>query len=183
MLSKLKMPLKLKCFAWLMLSNKIITWDNLCKRGFNGLGLCVLCYQNVESVHHIMNDYAFTCNIWQHVMKHCGISFNWQGSGLNSGIRRWMCLYPAYKSMPLWICWQIRLYRNEMIFEMKSRSMDWMLSRILSNCGEGTALEKKIRIIKKPLFYASMIRGFFMVLHSGRDWIVELVVYCNSLMI
>jgi hypothetical protein len=70
-----------------------------------------------------------------------------------------------------------------MIFEMKRRSTDWMVSKILSNCGEGTALKKKIKIIKKPLFYASMIKGFFMVLHSGGDWIVEVVVYYNSLMI
>jgi len=48
-----------------------------------------------------------------------------------------------------------------MIFEMKRKSTDWMVSRIFSNCGGGTALKKKIKIIKKPLFDAFVIKGFF----------------------
>lgn len=41
---KLSLPLKIKCFIWLALSKKILTWDNLCQRGFIGLGWCPLCF-------------------------------------------------------------------------------------------------------------------------------------------
>lgn len=33
-----KLPLKLKCFGWLDGSNELLTWDNLCCRGFTEPG-------------------------------------------------------------------------------------------------------------------------------------------------
>ena len=33
-------PLKIKCFLWLCLVNKILTWSNLLKHGFIGPGIC-----------------------------------------------------------------------------------------------------------------------------------------------
>jgi len=36
-------PLKLKCFMWLVVHNNILTWDNIHKRGFQDLGRCSLC--------------------------------------------------------------------------------------------------------------------------------------------
>ena len=43
MLWYLKLPLKLICFTWLLMKDRILTWDHLQSRGFNGPGLCVLC--------------------------------------------------------------------------------------------------------------------------------------------
>jgi hypothetical protein len=40
---KWKIPLKVKLFCWLMFENKILTWDNLTKRGIIGPSRCVLC--------------------------------------------------------------------------------------------------------------------------------------------
>ena len=39
----LSIPLKLKCFIWLILKGKILTWDQLQSRGFMGPSRCVLC--------------------------------------------------------------------------------------------------------------------------------------------
>jgi len=38
-----KMPLKIKAFIWLALEGKIVTWDLLQKRGWEGLTRCPLC--------------------------------------------------------------------------------------------------------------------------------------------
>ena len=43
---KWNIPLKLKCFLWLFLENKILNWDNLHNRGFTRLGICPLCNSN-----------------------------------------------------------------------------------------------------------------------------------------
>ena len=38
---KWKFPLKVNWFLWLCVENKILTWNNLLKRGFCGLGIYV----------------------------------------------------------------------------------------------------------------------------------------------
>jgi len=46
-------PLNVKLFFWLVLENKILTWDNLVKRGRNGPGRCALCNEVEEYVFHL----------------------------------------------------------------------------------------------------------------------------------
>ena len=55
------LPCKIGCFVWLVLRNKILTWDNLQKRGKIGPGICSLCYSNEETVHHMFSR----CPIWR----------------------------------------------------------------------------------------------------------------------
>ena len=52
---KWKIPMKIKCFSWLCLMNKISTWDNLCNRGWIGPNFCHLCREASESVNHLCN--------------------------------------------------------------------------------------------------------------------------------
>jgi hypothetical protein len=46
-------PLKIKLFLWLLLENKILTWENLQRRGWYGPGICCLCGTNEESSQHV----------------------------------------------------------------------------------------------------------------------------------
>jgi hypothetical protein len=43
-------PQKIKLFSWLLIEDKLLTWNNLNKRGWQGPGLCLLCRGNEESV-------------------------------------------------------------------------------------------------------------------------------------
>ena len=54
-----KMPIKIKCFGWLVLTNKILTWEALQKRGFIGPGWCCLCHQDIKTVQHIFGYCVF----------------------------------------------------------------------------------------------------------------------------
>ena len=54
------LPRKIGCFIWLVQKNRILTWDNLQKRGKNGPGICVLCLNNEETVLHLFTR----CPIW-----------------------------------------------------------------------------------------------------------------------
>ena len=58
------LPRKIGCFTWLVLRNKILTWDNLQKRGKIGPGICILCYSNEETVYHIFSR----CPIWRCIL-------------------------------------------------------------------------------------------------------------------
>ena len=49
------LPSKIGCFIWLALRNKILTWDNLQKRGWFGPGICALCNADEESVMYIFS--------------------------------------------------------------------------------------------------------------------------------
>ena len=46
------LPNKISCFIWLALRNRVLTWENLQKKGKSGPGICVLCYAGEETVEH-----------------------------------------------------------------------------------------------------------------------------------
>lgn len=61
-------PLKIKIFNWLALDNKILTLDNLARRGCNSISTftCVLCYTAIETAYHLLLNCPFASRIWSH---------------------------------------------------------------------------------------------------------------------
>jgi hypothetical protein len=47
---------KLKMFKWIVLHNRILTWDNLMKRGFIGPSHCHICEFKEEKTDHLLNE-------------------------------------------------------------------------------------------------------------------------------
>lgn len=58
---KIKAPPRFKVFAWLMLLNKVLTIDNLCRKGWCMVNRCAMCKSDTETVLHLFN----TCPIAQ----------------------------------------------------------------------------------------------------------------------
>lgn len=58
-----EVPLKIKCFTWLVVHNHILTWDNLLKRGFMGPSCCCLCKSNSEDESHLFLHYPFAIDV------------------------------------------------------------------------------------------------------------------------
>jgi hypothetical protein len=56
---KWKIPMKIKLFVWLLLEQKILTWDNLRKSGAQGPSICVLCKEREESLLHLFGECSF----------------------------------------------------------------------------------------------------------------------------
>lgn len=46
-------PRKIVVFIWLCLRNKLLTWDNLCNRGWGGPNWCILCREVEVTIHHL----------------------------------------------------------------------------------------------------------------------------------
>ena len=53
---KLKVPPRFKVFAWLLTYNKILTIDNLNRRGWSLVNRCIMCKAQSESVMHLFNE-------------------------------------------------------------------------------------------------------------------------------
>jgi len=47
---------KVSTFIWLLYHQRIITWDNLIKRGFHGPSYCPNCQNNKETIQHLMDS-------------------------------------------------------------------------------------------------------------------------------
>ena len=58
---------KVNIFFWILLQEKILTTDNLLKKGFKIFNRCYLCENDVESITHLTLHCSFTKNIWDRV--------------------------------------------------------------------------------------------------------------------
>jgi hypothetical protein len=108
-------PIKIKLFCWFLLENKVLTWDNLLKKGGLGLGICILCLQGGEFVYHLMVQCSFVQLVWKEVLSHLKLRFDWNLQQLDSCFRVWIVITP--KVLTCFICWQMWLHMNAMIFE------------------------------------------------------------------
>jgi hypothetical protein len=61
---KQRCPTKGKILVWSILENKLLTWDNLQKRQFNGPGWCTLCKEQPETMDHLFIHFSFTKGVW-----------------------------------------------------------------------------------------------------------------------
>jgi len=59
--------MKIKLFIWLVQQKKILTWENLLKRGFVGPSKCPLCGLQEETMNHLLNLCPFTSTVWDWV--------------------------------------------------------------------------------------------------------------------
>lgn len=56
--------MKIKLFMWLVQHRKILTWDNIKKRGVLGPSRCQLCEAQEETMEHLLNNCIFTSKLW-----------------------------------------------------------------------------------------------------------------------
>lgn len=99
-----QLPLKFKLFIWLMLEHKILTWENLVKRGMFGPSRCVLCGNNEENVRHLFVDCSFTKDIWYTIQKDLNFESNWEGGQITDCLQNWIKKKENWKQIPCFIC-------------------------------------------------------------------------------
>ena len=111
---------------WLVLRNKILTWDNLQKRGRSSPGICALCFSNEETVIHIF----LQCTVWKNVLDHICDPFQLPLPPLVDSpslfVGNWAGNFPrnsALCSIPFHMMWTIWKARNLSIFEGKKRTV------------------------------------------------------------
>ena len=63
-------PPQLTYIFWILLKDKILTMDNLLKRGFNIVNRCYLCKNDAKSINHMTMHCSHTNRLWERV---CGL--------------------------------------------------------------------------------------------------------------
>jgi len=117
-------PLKLKIFIWLLLEDKILTWNNLLKRGWIGPGYCYLCKGNEETTNHLFSHCPFMTSIWGSLCTHLKVQNAWTGPTIKDCFDSWFSRNANLPSFPAFICWFVWNESNLAIFYSKSSSME-----------------------------------------------------------
>jgi hypothetical protein len=109
----LKIPPRIQNFLWLFSQNKILTRDNLRKRGIPKPLECSLC-KEIESVSHVFFDRLISRLLWHEVQE----IFNVQITDFLSLASKWLCSkrFLQLKGVSSTIIWTIWNNMNSIVF-------------------------------------------------------------------
>jgi hypothetical protein len=133
---------KIKMFKWLVLHNRILTWENLMKRGFIGPSRCHLCQVKEETTNHLLDECSYTTEIWDWAAGIFRQSNRIRGN-INATINNWNEGYNENEMVNLcWnltsgmIIWAIWKERNRRIFRNESIPTERIKEAIVSQIRE-----------------------------------------------
>jgi zinc-binding in reverse transcriptase len=131
---ELKLSLKVRCFLWLVIQNKVLTTDNLCRKGWVGPLSCVFCSNN-ESVNHLFLICLFlfdfwcafnTYNIHKVKLQLTLISDLWDSALQLSGLDRRFAL--SVLAVIFWVRWNehnIMIFSNHSVLSLILLFLKW----------------------------------------------------------
>ncbi len=64
----IKIPPKVKIFLWIAARNRLLTADNLAKRGWIGPSVCCLCGRASENLEHLFFQCSFASHVWNQIL-------------------------------------------------------------------------------------------------------------------
>lgn len=132
---------KIKLFRWLDQHEKILTWENLKKRGFAGPSRCQLCGMQEETMNHLLNLCSFTSILWNWVadiFKQTDRNEN----DINGNLKNWRdfsdneTVNTACALIPRFLIWNVWKELNNRIFTDKSGSAQSITAQILKQLKE-----------------------------------------------
>lgn len=165
-----KLPLKVKLFIWLVLEQKILTWEILVKRGIVGPSKCVLCGNNEENINHYFVDCDFSKEIWYNIQKQLKSGGMWEGGQISECFQNWIEKKDNIKELSSYICWEIWKQRNLAIFEDGYPNRIRVCNSIYQDLGDikVSLAGKGRRIDRPPLIDWDMEVGFFYGVSQDR---------------
>jgi hypothetical protein len=158
------LPYKIKLFTWLVVENKLLTWENLQKRGWIGPSICPLCLLEEETGLHLFVHCSFAQNLWQLITANYSLNTNWCGNSISGCFDTWTKQEKYFVFLPSLVCWYIWLERNSCIFDSHFPSLlgtACRLSGFLENLSGRKPLVRKMpRLKKTPAFISDSIAWF-----------------------
>ena len=155
---KIKIPLKVKVFLWLLHRGVILTKDNLAKRNWNGSKLCSCC-QNDETIAHLFFNCQMACLLWRIISITFGLSkpnsvVHLFGTWLQGLKRRQKnIMFPGLCAL-LWAVW---LSRNDIVFQKNSKTscssdsfQGYILHQDVGDSSKGGGQENSHRCLSHP---------------------------------
>jgi len=127
--------MKIKLFMWVVYHKKIMTWDNIRKRGVQGPSRCLLCEAQQETLEHLLNNFIFTSWLWDFFATIFQQSNRDRGSIISTLIN-WRksdneILNSVWAHTPSFIIWNVWKQRNKRIFKEEKNPPQHLLEIIL----------------------------------------------------
>jgi hypothetical protein len=141
---KAKAEPKCHFFAWTLLHKRILTADNLQKRGWPCNPICCLCNSAPETILHLCKDCPFSREVWSKVLSWANLTFL---SGIHSATSlydwwtdlRSLCSRQSrrcFDGLLIQFWWNLWLERNNRIFQSQHRNVDQVVVAVkdLASC-------------------------------------------------
>eukprot|EP00253_Pinus_taeda_P010548 PITA_10548 len=136
---------KVKHFNWTLLKGRILTAENLRKRGIQGPSICCFCKAEEETIQHSFLLCPWVQNCWQQLTSPLeargrydqvhSLQKNWKKDyphhrrGKTNLIRIWKCI-------PVTLCWNLWLARNNLIFNNIQPRMGTIIAKTMASISE-----------------------------------------------
>ena len=129
---KAKVEPKCRFFAWTLLHKRILTADNLQKRGWPCNPVCRLCNSTPETILHLCKDCPFSREVWNKVWTGANVPLL-TGSPNDISLYDWwmdlrnLCTRQTrrgFDGLLIHFWWNLWLERNNRIFQRQHRSAD-----------------------------------------------------------
>ena len=91
----------------------IFTLENLCKRGFKGPNMCILCERDKENILYLFVECKFCQKVWMVILKSLNFLHFWDRPSLG----HWRDHFPPLKTLPLFFLCGIWKVQNAKISE------------------------------------------------------------------
>lgn len=146
-------PQKIKCFLWLVVENKINTWDNIVKKGWHGPNRCCLCKLNSETVRHLFVDCPFVQKTINLLCRVHLCSLAWEATSVVKNIDSWIRKKSNLLYLPFFFIWNLWKTRNYFIFEGRKPEPTSLCHLILQNVSAYTVPQdlEGLEILANPL--------------------------------
>uniref|UniRef100_A0A2N9IM47 Reverse transcriptase zinc-binding domain-containing protein n=1 Tax=Fagus sylvatica TaxID=28930 RepID=A0A2N9IM47_FAGSY len=136
-----KAPRRISFFTWTAVRGKILTCDNLMRRGHVLAGWCCLCKNQWETGDHLLLHCEVAAALWGFVFSMFGVQWVFPATVLDmlSGWHNWFGRHSSaiWNLAPLCVMWSLWQERNRRIFEDEEKSVSHLqehFSSLLFDC-------------------------------------------------
>jgi hypothetical protein len=123
---------KINFFCWVLMHRRVLTGENLAKRGIFGPHRCSLCSAAQETIDHLFIDYPYTQEVWTQAMHGLNaqtpsqltvvnLIASWEGRSPHA-LKSKSTWAKIWYAIPKYICWEVWLARNEATFKNSLRT-------------------------------------------------------------
>jgi len=127
-----KVTVKIICFMWICIEDRILTGINYQKRGGINPSVCALCLKEEESATHLFVDCQTTQFIWDNILTSFGIDSDWKRATIEENLKHWFLKLANLRHIPFLIMWEIWKYRNKILFENWTKNVPGIYKKISS---------------------------------------------------
>ena len=131
-------PPQIGFFAWEVAWGKVLTLDQLKRRGMTFANICFLCEEDEESIDHLLIHYKSAKMLWNLFLLIVGVSWVFSRSVLHTllagqGVTVGKKCKKLWMAAPLCLFWTLWHARNSLVFENEATFVQRIKANFVSN--------------------------------------------------